>query len=391
MGYKTWNKDWNGKMDVLTRSIFWTLNNYTDQDVEDFKALECKYMCFGKEIGKENGTPHLQGMTNFVHQKSLRAFKKLVGKPLHVEPTKSVLDGMRYCKKDGIYYESGIKPLTNQEKGEKGGARSEDVWEETINLAKQGRFDDIQPRLQLQYRSTLKSIHNEELKRYKIDDLTHKHIWLYGKTRTGKNTAVNGRFPLNFQKQMGENWDGYENQQVVHINDFGPTGKGMITYLKWWLDLYPFQAKFMYQGCRPIRPELIVITSNYLPNEIWNDPSDLDPILERLDIYHLLKDQTPIIKWHLPKEVDTRVSMKDHLKQIALEKEKEHVHVDLLDAPLVINVPVDPPVEAAIGLGILAEAAATLPENDSIEFDNVDYLFDDIDERSSDDGSGFQD
>lgn len=380
------------------RGWCWTWFNYTETTVEQLKQLKCQYMVFGKEICPTTGRAHLQGATYLHDAKTKTAFQAWIGnKTMHVEVTKGEGWARNYCKKDGLFYEHGKRPMSKQEKGVAGGGASVDIWDETLHLAKQGRFEEIQPRMLIQHNSTLKKIHNDELKKYRLENITHKHIWIYGKTRVGKNTAVDGRYPMHFPKQMGENWDGYDNHEVVHINDFGPGGKGMITYMKWWLDIYPFPARFLYTGCKSIRPELIIITSNYLPNEIWTDPSELDPILSRVNIHHFLEETTPIYKlqdWIVPKRFETRMSLKEHLANVELEKEAQNVvvHQDLLNSPVVVDVPVPPLVEAVDGLDVIEEAAVNLAKDDpEYVFENVDYLFDDLDERTSDSGSHCKD
>ncbi|CAB9516446.1 Replication-associated protein [Seminavis robusta] len=85
-----------------TRYCF-TLNNYTDNDIEllrDFYANYCKYLVYGKEVG-EQGTPHLQGFFTLKTKLSMPAVHKALG-------TKSIallvasgtsFQAATYCKK----------------------------------------------------------------------------------------------------------------------------------------------------------------------------------------------------------------------------------------------------------------------------------------------------
>ena len=54
-----------------------TLNNYTDEEVDQFKLMGCRFIVFGFEIGEECGTPHLQGYVEFEGTKRLSAMKKI--------------------------------------------------------------------------------------------------------------------------------------------------------------------------------------------------------------------------------------------------------------------------------------------------------------------------
>ena len=60
----------------MAQSKYWcfTLNNYTDEDVDGVDAWEYDYVIFGKEVG-DNGTPHLQGYVECKTKKRLTWLK----------------------------------------------------------------------------------------------------------------------------------------------------------------------------------------------------------------------------------------------------------------------------------------------------------------------------
>lgn len=58
------------------RAFTFTLNNYTEDDFNHLKALDTRYKIIAKEIGQQNGTPHLQGYLYFKHQHHLNSLKK---------------------------------------------------------------------------------------------------------------------------------------------------------------------------------------------------------------------------------------------------------------------------------------------------------------------------
>lgn len=49
------------------RNYVWTLNNYTDENLFEIDSLIenesnlIRYICYGKEVGENTKTPHLQG------------------------------------------------------------------------------------------------------------------------------------------------------------------------------------------------------------------------------------------------------------------------------------------------------------------------------------------
>lgn len=70
---------------------------------------------------------------------------------------------------------------------------------------------------------------------------------------------------------------------MVIIDDFSREHSCLGYYLKIWADHYPFAAEIKGATCQA-RPKKIVITSNYHPRDIWDDPCILEPILRRFRV-----------------------------------------------------------------------------------------------------------
>ena len=97
--------------DMKCRCYCWTLNNPTKEETKKLIDLENeghRYTIFGLEKGQE-GTPHLQGYSEFTKPIRLKAFKEIMGNErFHIEPRKGTRDQARnYCKKDGTFHEIG--------------------------------------------------------------------------------------------------------------------------------------------------------------------------------------------------------------------------------------------------------------------------------------------
>ena len=58
-------------------------------------------------------------------------------------------------------------------------------------------------------------------------------------------------------------WDGYDGQDVVIIEEMGPKQINA-NHMKQWADHYPFSAESKGASVK-IRPQKIVVTSNYHP------------------------------------------------------------------------------------------------------------------------------
>jgi len=97
----------------MSRSRNWifTLNNYTDADVEQLRELggggRCLYLVFGRERGV-GGTPHLQGYVRYPHAKLFSAVKHDVSERAHVQPARGTFaQASAYCKKELDFEEFG--------------------------------------------------------------------------------------------------------------------------------------------------------------------------------------------------------------------------------------------------------------------------------------------
>lgn len=253
------------------RNFTFTKNNYGDTVAVD--NVVCKYIVYGKEVG-ESGTPHLQGFVTFDSQKTLSAaIKALPG--CHVEVAKSIQAAIVYCKKDGIVTERGVPPMSQAKKGEV----EQDRWALAYDQAARGAFDEIESQIKFTHARTVDYIHQRESRKRKHEDTEERHEWFWGRTETGKSKKARENKDAYF-KMCNKWWDGYENQSVVIIEDFDQDHSKLCHHLKIWGDRYPFPAEIK-GGSYMIRPQKIIVTSNYHPQDIWTKMADLEPILRR--------------------------------------------------------------------------------------------------------------
>lgn len=91
--------------------------------------------------------------------------------------------------------------------------------------------------------------------------------------------------PQSLTISLSFRWDGYTNQSSVIIDDLDKKHDYMGYHLKIWGDMYAFTAE-VKGGTIMIRPKTIVVTSNYTPEQIWEDNNTLDPILRRYQVVH---------------------------------------------------------------------------------------------------------
>ena len=259
------------------RNFTFTYNNYPSTDLVD--EIPCKYIVYGKEVGKE-GTPHLQGTLVFANARALAAVIKLLP-GCHVEICRDVLASIEYCKKEGEFTERGDPPATQKDKGEKEQQR----WTDIRLAAEEGRDDDIPADVRFRQYKAVEHFRSIGSKRRLLSDTDAQHLWYYGDSGTGKSRKAREENPRAYLKMCNKWWDGYDDEEVVLIEDFDEVHSVLAHHLKIWADRYPFLAEIK-GGAKKIRPHQIIVTSNYPPEEIWTKRADLEPILRRFKKVH---------------------------------------------------------------------------------------------------------
>jgi len=269
---------------IKKRGWCYTLNNPTEEMVNLFMGIEAQYHVFGREVGA-SGNPHLQGYIYFANARSFDSVKKLL--PLaHIEPAATIDEAIAYCKKDGDVWEQGKAPMGRKEQGDKGKDAEQSRWEDAVALSKEGRFEEVDAQIQVCHGGGLDRIYMAALASKPREDTGQVHLWYYGGTGTGKSRKAREENPGAYEKMCNKWWDHYKDQPVVLIEDFDRDHKVLGHHLKIWADRYPFLAEIK-GNTRRVRPQLIIVTSNYSIDEIWGDsPETAEPLHRRFHQVH---------------------------------------------------------------------------------------------------------
>lgn len=287
--------------DSRKRASCWcfTLNNYTEGELAELSVLgssgDVKYMVVGKEVG-EQGTPHLQCFVQLTTKRSFGVLTKQMlpkrcGNVRAMYAKSNPFACFEYCSKDGDFIEYGTRPVP---RGVPGRARQAIDYQSAIQLAKDDQLSDIDPGLFVRYYTTFHRIRDSAPRQ--VDNLTGcSGLWIHGPPGTGKSTYVRDKFGESlFIKPITKWWCKYRGQRFVLLDDVDRQHKDWIGYfLKIWADKFPFPAEtkgsqFAGQDGL-IRPELIVVTSNYSIVELFAsvDSSLCQAIMDRFKVIHM--------------------------------------------------------------------------------------------------------
>jgi len=265
-----------------SRSYVYTLNNYTSEEEEAAQLIECTYHVYGRESG-DSGTPHLQG---FLYFPSLKSFKQVSGilPRAHIEVTRSVEHAIQYSKKDGDFWEKGTAPIGGVGKkctmSERAAKNKRLLEEPLMDLVASGELSANQVPIIKKARVILA----QEGSAYQSESV--RGVWYWGPPGVGKSHKARKDFPDAHIKAQNKWWDGYTGQAHVILDDFDKQGVCLGHYLKIWADKWACNGEIK-GGTVALRHEVLVITSNYHPDDLWNEDSTMcDAIKRRFKITH---------------------------------------------------------------------------------------------------------
>lgn len=263
--------------------------NYLDP--EDDITEAAVWVCWGIETAPTTGQKHIQGYVFLKHKTTLTGVKKLGQlSRAHLDHAKgSHSDQRKYCSKEGNYKEYGTFPVSCEEAGK---ARKE-KWVEIKNLAKKGKFDEMDPSMLLPHYNNIMKYYKENMP--KPDTLPHGSVigkWFYGKAGNGKSSYVREmakEMGLSFYEKNQENkwWDNYKGEDVVIYDDIHPDdAKRMTTEFKKIADRFPLLLEI--KGSHTwVRPKHVWITSQYMLGHVFDDTQTREALYRRYEEHHV--------------------------------------------------------------------------------------------------------
>jgi len=244
-----------------------TINHYTVSDDIELMELQphTEYLVFGKEVSPTTGVNHYQGYVVLKEKARLTALKKRLSRA-HLEVARGTpKQASDYCKKENDYLEFGKLPdPPHKLGGDATATRYQEAWE----LAKLGDIEAIDSRIRFVNYNVVRRIAQDHQKMPANLDAPACGIWYHGPPRSGKSWKARSTEGTQYLKPCNKWWDGYQNQDIVIIEDIGLEHDLLGYHLKIWADRYAFPAE--QKGTTIcIRPKKIIVTSNHTIDEIF--------------------------------------------------------------------------------------------------------------------------
>lgn len=257
-----------------------------------FQKNECDWVLGQLEKCPTTERIHIQGMA---YSKNPMAWACLKGKSTWKRQCISPEASIVYCSKSKTQlqgpWEFGTRPKFGQTEKSKAGNEKKAAQ---AQLILDSRVEDLIKSGDVSWKDYEKAkkfkqafMANEKAHQQRGNPIDHgmPHEWIWGPTGTGKTTMARTQNPNHYLKDKNKWWDDYFGQDAVIIEDLGKKDAEWIgDRLKIWADKWPFKAEFKNGTMDAIRPNKIVVTSNYHIRQLWEDPMVYEPLERRFNI-----------------------------------------------------------------------------------------------------------
>jgi len=248
------------------------------QKLEELSG-SAEYLLAGFEKAPTTGQDHVQGYVQLTSRARRSQLSKIVPR-CHFEPARGDDQAnYDYCTKSKDFVEWGERKSIN------GGVREQERWARARAAATAGNLEAIPDQIFVAHYSSVRAI----AKDYMVtpDSLdAPTGVWIHGEAGVGKSFRARQDYPEAYLKLANKWWDGYQGQKFVILDDFDKGHSVLGHHLKIWGDRYPFIGEIK-GGALAIRPEKIVITSQYAIEDIWQDEETIAAIRRRYKVLHL--------------------------------------------------------------------------------------------------------
>lgn len=264
---------------MVSRCYCFTLNNYTDEDIAQLVNVKppIKAIGWGREVGEEEHTPHLQGYLELTKPMRITGLKKLGGayEKMHLEARRGTrAEAIEYCGKSAPWEGYGDWTITQ-------GSRTD--LDRTRQKALDGGMREVTLTCnaqQIKVASAFLTYHEEPR------DWKPRVDWFWGPTGTFKSGVAESLLKEDWdfypKRDNTRWWEGYDGHTGVLIDDFRDT---------WWplqemlslLDRYEKRVEVKF-GYRQFKPRHIIVTCPFHPKDCYRGSGeDIEQLLRRID------------------------------------------------------------------------------------------------------------
>lgn len=231
-----------------------------------------------QELGNVGGYLHWQFVVAFRKKTSLAALKRIFGRAVHAELTKSDAANEYVWKEDTRVdgpWEWGQKPIQRNSRTD---------WESVWAAAITGDVERVPYQVRVCHWGNLQRIRSD----YVAPRAILRQVWVFwGASGTGKSRRAWDEAGLEAYSKCPRSkfWDGYQGQKAVVIDEF--RGGIDISHILRWCDRYPVRIE-VKGSSRPLEAETLWFTSNVDPRN-WYPDLDADTLaalIRRFNIVH---------------------------------------------------------------------------------------------------------
>lgn len=251
---------------------------------EMYKISEyCKFFVAGNEVAPTTGSKHYQFYAHFKKPIRFTALKKQFhGSICWFQCRGSPQANFNYCTKDdkGAII-VGEMPPDN-------GKREKERYQQAKIAAMEGRLEDIDADILIRHYGNVKRIREDYAPEPEEMDKVCG-IWIRGEAGFGKSHLARRCFPelgKVFNKLINKWWDHYRGERVVLLDEFREPHTYLLDNVCRWADRYPFPAE-VKGGVRNFRPKVVIITSQFRIEDLWNTHNDVSAMRRRFEVWNM--------------------------------------------------------------------------------------------------------